>query len=110
MTGDRRLQPHEMKLFMQHHSIGWDTLKETLFAGGEPSLFEIAFIEIFGKIDAHTELLVETNNFLKSLSSHLSLAITRLNEVDERFEEQKQILMDQINELKKMEEEFLEDV
>ena len=54
MTVDRRLQPHEMKIFLEHGSIGLNTVKEMLFSGGEPTLFEIAFIELIAKVEAHT--------------------------------------------------------
>ena len=109
MTGDRRLQPHEMRVFMEHGSIGWDTLKELFFVGGEPSLFEVGFLEVFSKIEAHTNFIVEYGakiEALMSLQSTLMLTLRRLDELDEKLEEQKQILMDDITELKKMAKEI----
>lgn len=108
MTGDRRLQPHEMRVFMEHGSIGWDTLKELFFIGGEPSLFEVGFIEVFSKIEAHTNFLVEYGAKIKvlmSLESSIRLALKRLDELDEKLEEHKGLLIDQIEELKKLAKE-----
>lgn len=108
MTGDRRLQPHEMKVFMEHGSIGWDTLKELFFVGGEPSLFEVGFLEVFSKIEAHTNFIVEYGakiNILMSLESSIRLALKRLDELDEKLEEHKGLIIDQIEELKKLAEE-----
>ena len=109
MTGDRRLQPHEMRVFMEHGSIGWDTLKELFFVGGEPSLFEVGFLEMFAKIEAHTNLIVEYGariNILMSLESNIRLALKRMDELDEKLEELKQFLMDDIVELKKLVKEI----
>lgn len=109
MTGDRRLQPHEMKIFMEHGSIGWDTIKELLFVGGEPSLFEIVLIEIMAKVEGHTEFIIEYGakiNILMSLESNIRLALSRLDELDEGLEEHKQLLMDDIAELKKIAKEI----
>ncbi len=109
MTGDRRLRPHEMKIFMEHGSIGMNTLKEMLFTGGEPTLFEVALIEISAKLGVHTDLLIEYGAKIKALMSlelNIRLALRRLDELDESLEEHKQLLMDQINELKQLAEEF----
>lgn len=109
MTGDRRLQSHEMKIFMEHGSIGMDTLKELFFVGGEPSLYDVGFLEVFAKLDAHTNFLVEYGAKIKvlmSLESTLRFALRRLDELDERLEELKQFLMDDIAELKKMAKEI----
>lgn len=114
MTGDRKLQSHELRAFMQHHRIGWDTIKELLFVGGEPSLFEVAFIEIMAKLDAHTDVIINQGAQIKglkdygllteSLRSNVMLALKRLDELDESLEEHKQLLTDQMEELKQLAE------
>lgn len=114
MTGDRRLKPHELRMFMQHGSLGMDTLKEMLFIGGEPSLFEAALIEIMAALEVHFEHITEQGarinllerqvKVLMSLESTIRLGLRRLDELDEKLEELKQILMDDIAELRKMAE------
>jgi len=109
MTGDRRLQPHEMRIFMEHGSIGMNTLKEMFFVGGEPSLYDVGFLEVFAKLDAHTNILVEYGAKIKvlmSLQSNIRLALIRLDELDEKLEEHKGFLMGQIEELKQLAKEI----
>ena len=105
-----------MKVFMQHGSIGLNTVKELLFQGGEPTLFEVAFLELIAKVDAHTDQIiiqgrkiVARDEMLK-IVDRLELAIkmlnSRLNEADETLEEVKKLMIDQIAELRKIMEEM----
>ncbi len=112
MTGDRKLQEHEMQVFLQHGSIGLNTVKELLFIGGEPTLFEVALIEIMAKLDAHTNVIIEqgarivARDELLKMVDRLELAIkmlnARLNEADETLEGVKKLMTDQIAELRKI--------
>ena len=117
MTGDRRLEPHEMKRFLQHQgTIGFDTIKETLFTGGEPTLFDVAFIEIIAKLDAHTEQLINQGAEIKALGTISSLIRThnarlnefntKINEFERGLEDLKKFLTDQIEELQGFMEEI----
>jgi len=58
MTGDRRLNTQEKKLFIAHGSIGIEAVTEAFFQGDEPSLYDAAFLEILGKLSAHTQTLI----------------------------------------------------
>ncbi len=119
MTGDRLLQEHEMKVFMQHGSIGLNTVRELLFTGGEPTLFEVALIEIIAKVDAHTGVLIEQGarivardemlKIMDRLEMSLKLFNTRLNELDETCEKIKSQTETQISELRKVLEEMKDD-
>ena len=93
---------------MEHGSIGYDTLKEMLFVGGEPSLFEVALIEVFAKLDSHTNVLIKTGRQVESLIKMTQMRLIRLEEVDEKLEEVKGILMDQIGDLKQIEKDVKE--
>ena len=85
-----------MRVFMQHGSIGLNTVKEMLFQGGEPTLFEVAFLELIAKVDAHTNILIEqgarivAREEMLKIVDRLELAIkmlnSRLNEADENLE------------------------
>ena len=112
MTGDRLLKEHEMRVFMQHGSIGLNTVKELLFTDSEPTLFEVAFLELIAKVDAHTNILVEqgarivARDEMLKVVDRLEMAIkmlnARLNESDESLEEVKKLMTDQIAELRKI--------
>jgi len=118
MTGDRRLHPHEIRAFMQHGSLGIDTLKETLFTGGEPSLFEVALIEIIASLETHREniigqgalikLIQQEVEILNSLESKIEIVLQKLEEFDGKLEEHKQTMIEQVEELRQMAEEFEE--
>lgn len=105
-----------MKIFMQHGSIGLNTVRELLFQGGEPTLFEVAFIEIIAKVEAHTNILIEqgarivARDEMLKIVDRLELAIkmlnTRLNEADESLEAVKKLMTDQIAELRKIMKEM----
>lgn len=118
MTGDRHLHPHEIRVFMQqgHPSLGIDILKETLFTGGEPSLFEVAFIEIIASLEAHHKNIVDQGakiniiqkeiEILNSLESKMRIVLQELKDLDGKLEAHKRVMIDQIEEMKKMMEEF----
>jgi len=116
MTGDRCLQPHEIRVFMQHGSLGMDTLKETIFTGGEPSLFEVALIEIIASLEAHREniigqgaaikLIQQEVEILNSLESKMRIVLQELKNLDDKLEEHKQIMIEQVEELRQIAEEF----
>lgn len=116
LTGDRLLQEHEMKVFMEHGSIGLNTVRELLFTGGEPTLFEVALIEIMAKLEAHTNILIEQGRkivardemlkIVDRMELSLKMFNARLNELDESLEEVKKPITDQIDELRKMMKEM----
>ena len=65
MTGDRRLTEREKYQEITSHSI--DALKIIKESGGEPSLFELAIIELSAKIEAHTKLIIELGAEVEAL-------------------------------------------
>ena len=73
MTGDRSLRPHEIRAFMQHGSLGINTIKETLFMGGEPSLFEVALIEIIASLEAHRENIIGQGAWIKLIQQEVEI-------------------------------------
>uniref|UniRef100_A0A6M3LTG4 Uncharacterized protein n=1 Tax=viral metagenome TaxID=1070528 RepID=A0A6M3LTG4_9ZZZZ len=93
---------------MEHGSIGWDTLKEMLFVGGEPSLFEVALLEVMAKVDAHTNILIQSGQQVESLIKMAQMRVIKLNELDEKLEEIKGTLMDQIGDLERVANELAE--
>jgi len=100
-----------MKIFMQHGSIGLNTVRELLFQGGEPTLFEVAFIEIIAKVEAHTNILIEQGARIVARDEMLKIVAikmlnTRLNEADESLEAVKKLMTDQIAELRKIMKEM----
>jgi len=116
MTGDRALQPHELRVFIQHGKIGIDTVKEMLFVGGEPSLFEVAFIEIIASLEAHREHIIDQGSkinvmqkeieILNSLEMKIRIVLQELKDLDGKLEEHKRVMTEQIEELRQMAEEF----
>ncbi len=105
-----------MKVFRQHGSIGLLTVKEMLFQGGEPTLFEVALIEIMAALEAHTENIIMQGRKIKAqgeileIVDRLELALkmlnARLNEADKTLEGVKKLMTDQIAELRKIMEEM----
>ena len=105
-----------MRVFMEHGSIGLNTVRVLMFQGGEPTLFEVAFLELIAKIDAHTNILIDlgakiiVRDELLKIVDRLELAIkmlnARLNESDENLEEVKKLMTDQIAELRKIMKEM----
>lgn len=116
MTGDRRLKPHEVKVFIQQGKLGIDTIREMFFVGGEPSLFDVAFIEIIASLEAHREIITNQEarinvmqkeiEVLNSLESKIRIVLQELKILDDKLEEHKQVMIDQIEEMKKMMEKF----
>jgi hypothetical protein len=116
MTGDRSLRPHEKRAFMQHGSLGIDTIKETLFTGGEPSLFEVALIEIIASLEAHRENIIDQGAAIKliqrevvilsSMGSKKEMVFQKLEELDGKLEEHTHTMIEQVEELRQITEEF----
>ena len=64
MTGDRKLTDAEKKAFIDHK---FNALETIVNGGGEPTLYEVALIEVSGKLDALTGVLVHTNTRISRL-------------------------------------------
>jgi len=118
MTGDRQLEPHELRVFMQHGFLGMDTIKEMLFVGGKPSLFDVALIEIVASLEAHRENIIDQGakinmvqkevEILKSLETKIRIVLQELKNLDGKLEEHKRVMVEQIEEMREMAEEIEE--
>ena len=62
MTGDRRLTDEEKRAFLNHT---FNALEVVTNLGGEPTLFEVALIEIAAKLDAQREWIIKIHKLLK---------------------------------------------
>lgn len=63
MTGDRRLTKEELGAFINGHVF----LNEILDKGGEPSLFDIAFIEISAQVEAQRMIIIDLGERIQTL-------------------------------------------
>ena len=62
MTGDRRLTDEEKRTFLDHT---FNALEVVTNLGGEPTLFELAIIEIAARLDTQREWIIKTHKLLK---------------------------------------------
>lgn len=65
MTGDRRLTKEELQAFINGHVF----LNEILDKGGEPSLFDIAFIELAADLNAQRMIIIDLGERIVKLES-----------------------------------------
>ena len=72
MTGDRRLTAQEKAIELTTHRFA--ALETVVNSGGEPSLFELALIEIAAKLSSHTQLIIEMGAQLGLLEKRLEEA------------------------------------
>jgi len=68
LTGDRRLTEKEIELFKQHKINFLEMVSES---GDEPSLFEVFFIEVSGKLDAHTQFIIDLGRKIQLLEDKI---------------------------------------
>lgn len=73
MTGDRRLKDHEKEMFIRQRFLGIEVIRDAFYQGGEPSLYDAAFLEILGSLDAHTNLIIDLGSKIRLLEKRLGL-------------------------------------
>jgi len=78
MTGDRRLTAEEMIAFkLEKEDRCFDALKTIKHAilekGDEPTLFELAIIELAAAIESHKALIIDLGRQIRRLDERLAL-------------------------------------
>ena len=69
MTGDRRLTEQEKAFELATHRF--NALETVKNSGGEPSLFELAIIEISAKLDSHSDFIIDMGAKLQILENEV---------------------------------------
>lgn len=88
MTGDRPLKEHEKRLFLTH-SPDLDALsavREAMFEGGEPTLHDVAIIEMLARLESHTNFIITHGTEIEALKSHLETIIDLVKGFQELIE------------------------
>ena len=74
LTGDRLLHDHEKRILITERSQELDalaTLREAFFQGGEPTLFEMAFVELFGTVEVQRNIIIDQGRKIRLLEIRL---------------------------------------
>lgn len=83
LTGDRPLTEHEKRLFLTHDHEFSGMIREEIFKGGEPTLHDVVLIELFGRQEAQTNIIIKQGIQIQMLETNIEL----LAEIVKGFEE-----------------------
>jgi len=78
MTGDRRLSAQEMLDFklekVNHRFDAMQIISKAIVDGNdEPTLFEVALIELAARVDGHTEILKDLSRQVRDLKAQAKM-------------------------------------